>query len=278
MRKYTIISILLYLFVITSCANAPVKGVESSVSKDGKIENVKVTTNKTNVRSGCSPEANVLNTANKNNEFQVINQVEDWYAVKLDNNQIGFVPSDQCTPIVKDGKDKKTPSTQTPNQTNIPNDQVPAEAPEDTSDKTPTVDTTKDTDKVALSKDEQLFVDLVNKARAENQLPSLKVDLETSDVARIKSQDMIDNNYFSHNSPTYGSPFDMLQSFGIKYVKAGENIAGNATVEAAHQALMNSPGHRKNILSPNYTHIGVGIKNGGPYQKMFTQMFLSKPQ
>lgn len=122
------------------------------------------------------------------------------------------------------------------------------------------------------------MVQLVNKARAENNLPALKVDTELANVARIKSQDMIDNNYFSHNSPTYGSPFDMMKDFGINYVQAGENIAGNQDVQKAHDALMNSPGHRKNILSPDFTHIGIGIRKGGQYGNMYTQMFISKPQ
>jgi uncharacterized YkwD family protein len=102
--------------------------------------------------------------------------------------------------------------------------------------------------------------------------------MELTKIARIKSQDMINNNYFSHNSPKYGSPFDMMKAFGINYVHAGENIAGNQTVQAAHTALMNSPGHRKNILSTDYTHIGIGIQKGGQYGNMFTQDFISKPK
>lgn len=70
----------------------------------------------------------------------------------------------------------------------------------------------------------------------------------------------------------------MMKDFGINYVQAGENIAGNQDVQKAHDALMNSPGHRKNILSSDFTHIGIGIKKGGPYGYMFTQMFISKPQ
>ena len=136
----------------------------------------------------------------------------------------------------------------------------------------------KDANNNALTADEQQMFDLVNQARAQNNVAPLAIDMEVTKVARIKSQDMIDNNYFSHNSPTYGSPFDMLKSFGIKYVAAGENIACNRSVQAAHDALMNSPGHRKNILNPDYTHIGIGIKDGGPYGKMFTQQFISKPK
>jgi uncharacterized protein YkwD len=70
----------------------------------------------------------------------------------------------------------------------------------------------------------------------------------------------------------------MLKSFGISFVQAGENIAGNQNVQNAENALMNSPGHRKNILNTDFTHIGIGIRNGGPYGNMFTQEFISRPQ
>jgi uncharacterized YkwD family protein len=116
------------------------------------------------------------------------------------------------------------------------------------------------------------MVDLVNQERAKAGVAPLKVDLELSRVARIKSQDMRDNNYFSHTSPTYGSPFDMMKSFGISYRTAGENIAKHSSVESAHAGLMNSDGHRKNILNPNFTHIGIGIVDG----RYYTQMFIGR--
>jgi uncharacterized YkwD family protein len=143
-----------------------------------------------------------------------------------------------------------------------------------TAPKTPSAQTNSST----LTAEEQQMVKLVNDARAQNGVPPLQVDMQLTNVARIKAQDMIDNNYFSHNSPKYGSPFDMMRDFGIKYVQAGENIAGNQNVQDAQNALMNSPGHRQNILNPDYTHIGIGIKKGGPYGNMFSQMFVSKPK
>ena len=79
---------------------------------------------------------------------------------------------------------------------------------------------------------------------------------------------------FNHTSPTYGSPFDVLKANGIAYRYAGENIAGAPTVERAHNALMQSPGHRANILNPNYNYIGIGIVDGGRYGKMYTQTFI----
>ncbi|MDV2685039.1 CAP domain-containing protein [Alkalihalophilus lindianensis] len=124
-----------------------------------------------------------------------------------------------------------------------------------------------------LTAEEQQMVDLVNEERQKQGLAPLKADLELTEVARVKAQDMIDNNYFAHQSPTYGSPFDMLNQFGVQYNTAGENLAGNQTVEAAHQALMNSDGHRANILGGNYTEVGIGIVDGGPYGKMFVQLF-----
>lgn len=123
-----------------------------------------------------------------------------------------------------------------------------------------------------LSASEQKMVDLVNQERAKAGVAALKIDPELSRVARIKSQDMKDNNYFSHTSPTYGSPFDMMKSFGIKYRAAGENIAKHGSVDSAHVGLMNSEGHRKNILNPNFTHIGIGIVDN----RYYTQMFISK--
>ncbi|MFC0469314.1 CAP domain-containing protein [Halalkalibacter kiskunsagensis] len=124
-----------------------------------------------------------------------------------------------------------------------------------------------------VTQEEQQMIDLVNQERAERGLSPLTINMELTEVARVKAQDMIDNNYFAHQSPTYGSPFDMLSQFGVEYQTAGENLAGNQTVEAAHQALMNSDGHRANILNANYQEVGIGIIEGGPYGKMFVQLF-----
>ncbi|MFC7370110.1 CAP domain-containing protein [Fictibacillus iocasae] len=124
-----------------------------------------------------------------------------------------------------------------------------------------------------LTADEQQMLDLVNQEREKAGLPALKADMELTKVARVKAQDMIDNNYFDHNSPTYGSPFDMMKKFGIEYQTAGENLAGNSSVEGAHEGLMNSQGHRENILKSDYTNVGIAVVEGGQYGKMFVQMF-----
>ena len=121
---------------------------------------------------------------------------------------------------------------------------------------------------------EQEVIRLVNVERAKVGLSALTYDWQLSRVARIKSQDMKDNKYFSHTSPTYGSPFQMMKSFGITYRTAGENIArGQATPAAVVNAWMNSSGHRANILNSSFTHIGVGYVADG---KSWTQMFIGK--
>jgi len=127
-----------------------------------------------------------------------------------------------------------------------------------------------------MTSDEKKIFDLVNEARREAGLSELKLDPEILRVARIKSKDMIDNNYFSHNSPIYGTPFQMLKNFGISYRAAGENIAGNSSVEAAFRDWMNSSGHKANILSDAFNYTGIGIVEGSKYGKIFTQVFVGR--
>ena len=113
-------------------------------------------------------------------------------------------------------------------------------------------------------------VRLVNIERKKAGLSELKHNWELSRVARYKSEDMRDKGYFSHTSPTYGSPFQMMKSFGISYRTAGENIAkGQTTPAAVVKGWMNSPGHRANILNSSFTEIGVGYASGNYWTQMF---------
>ncbi|MBU9714741.1 SCP-like extracellular protein [Bacillus tamaricis] len=125
-----------------------------------------------------------------------------------------------------------------------------------------------------ISDYERKVIELTNVERRNNGLPDFEADAQLSSVARAKSKDMQENNYFSHTSPTYGSPFDMMRDFGVSYKTAGENIAqGQQTPEQVVQSWMNSEGHRKNILSSDFTHLGVGYDQNGHH---WTQMFISK--
>ena len=129
------------------------------------------------------------------------------------------------------------------------------------------------TDSSVLSYEKEV-VRLVNEIRVQKGLKELTYNWELSRVARYKSQDMKDNRYFSHTSPVYGTPFQMMKSFGITYRSAGENIArGQTSPQAVVNAWMNSSGHRANILSTSFTQIGVGYVADGNY---WTQMFIGK--
>ena len=124
----------------------------------------------------------------------------------------------------------------------------------------------------AVSDYEQEVVRLVNAERARYGLSALRIRSDLCSYARVKSQDMHDSGYFSHTSPNYGSPFDMMKQFGVTYAHAGENIAmGYSTPAAVVEAWMNSEGHRANILSASYTQIGVGYVPDGGY---WTQWFV----
>ena len=167
------------------------------------------------------------------------------------------------------------PAADTPEQEPV---QQPTDEPEQTQEPVEPAPTQEPTQAsaepqgYALNAYEKEVVALINQIRAQNGLGSLKINTELSRVARIKSQDMHDKGYFSHTSPTYGSPFDMMKSFGIRYRTAGENIAmGYRTPQSVVDGWMNSEGHRKNILNPGFSQIGMGYVESGNY---WTQMFI----
>ena len=137
---------------------------------------------------------------------------------------------------------------------------------------TPTQPTTPNVD--GLSAIEMEVVRLVNIERQKEGLAPFTASAQLSNVARIKSEDMAKNNYFSHTSPTYGDPFAMMRSFGIKYNTAGENIAkGQLTAQSVVTGWMNSPGHRANIMNPSFKTIGVGHYKSSNGTNYWTQMF-----
>ena len=120
----------------------------------------------------------------------------------------------------------------------------------------------------------QLF-DLVNEERTQRGLDALVWDDRLVPVARSHSDEMFRLKYFSHESPGSGSPFDRLKAVGITYSRAGENLAYAQSVSVAHRALMDSPGHRENILRPEFTRIGIGVISGGFYGRIVTQLFIA---
>ncbi len=192
----------------------------------------------------------------------------DYYQ-RIINNRNGYNP----------GTDTRTTTPANPGST-TPVDNNQATTPENTNPTgggntgTPTPSpTTNPGDVGSQSAIEKQMLDLVNQERAKAGLSAFKVDSQLVNLARQKSKDMYQNNYFSHTSPTYGSPYDMEKKAGISYrVMGAENIAKAASVTRAHDLLMNSSGHRANILDTRHTIIGIGIvsTSSGVY---VTQLF-----
>jgi uncharacterized YkwD family protein len=175
---------------------------------------------------------------------------------------------DQAKPVEKPSTDKpvKNPApTPTPAPEAKP---APTPAPEKPAKP---VQTTPD---ASISAIEQAVLDLTNAERQKAGLQPLQADRNLMNSARQKSTDMASNKYFSHTSPTYGSPFDQMKANGVTYKSAAENIAmGQRTAEEVVKGWMESPGHRQNILTPEFTHIGIGYDKNGNY---WTQQFIQK--
>lgn len=117
------------------------------------------------------------------------------------------------------------------------------------------------------------MLEMVNKERAKEGLPALKPDPEMARVARSHSRDMFVRGYFAHNNPDGKTPFDRMRAAGVQFSAAGENLALAQTLQIAHTNLMNSPGHRANILHPSFGRLGIGILDGGFFGLMISQEF-----
>lgn len=208
-----------------------------------------VTASGLNVRQGPGTSYKAVTIIYKNEYVRIFAQIGDWYVIQTNNDYIGMVSKKYVKLIYP--TQGVTETTNPPTNTGTQNNN-------------------------GLTADEQETFDLINAKRTAAGLQALKIDPEVQNVARAKAQDMVNNNYFSHTSPTYGSPFDMLKSYGVSYKAAGENIAGNSSNQGAVNAWMNSEGHRANILSTNYNYTGLGVVNSPKYGKIYVQMFIGK--
>ncbi|WP_366924160.1 CAP domain-containing protein [Metallumcola ferriviriculae] len=128
----------------------------------------------------------------------------------------------------------------------------------------------------SLTGQERHMLDLINAERLKRGIPAVKLDMGITNVARMKSQDMVDNGYFAHNSPTYGRVNDMLKSQGVPFKMAGEILAKTSDVDRALELYMGSAIHRANLLSAAYTHAGVGVVNKSYGGVMVTVMFAQR--
>jgi uncharacterized YkwD family protein len=240
---------------------------------DDRFDGLEISSNSTNVSSKDFPHTKA-----------VLIQEAKFKYVKIDPNQIQkslqgqipIPPINFAVPVpqqrnqgqtVAPPPNTATPTAPAPTSRTAPKPAAPAPKP------AAPAPTTK-APATGISQAAARVIELTNAQRRQHGLPDLKADTQLSGVAQKKSVDMKQNNYFSHTSPTYGSPFDMMRDFGVSYKTAGENIAqGQQTPELVVDAWMKSQGHRENILSAKYTHIGVGYESGGHH---WTQMFIGK--
>ena len=249
-RKKTIFKVSsAILFVMVICIFTKSFGMQHYYKVDFSTGLVTATT--LNVRSGPGVNYNIVATVKKNEYIRVFAGVGDWYIVQVEGDYVGAVSKKYVKAIYPNSNSGTNSGSNSSSSGNTSNTST-------------------------LSSDEKEVFDLINKQRINNGLSALKIDTEVLNVARVKAKDMVDNNYFSHNSPTYGSPFDMLKSFKVSYKTAGENIAGNSSNSAAVTAWMNSSGHKANILNSLFNYTGIGVVKSSKYGKVYVQMFIGK--
>lgn len=233
---------MIILFTLILCRFSTSFGMQHYYKVDFSTGLVTATT--LNVRSGPGTQYKIITTAQKNEYIRVFAGIGDWYVVQVEGDYIGAVSKKYIKPIY-------------PSSSNNQN-------------------TGQNTQSSSLTADEKQVFNLINQQRTNNGLQALKINDEVQRVARIKAQDMVDSNYFSHNSPNYGSPFDMLKNFKISYKSAAENIAANSSNSNAVTSWMNSSGHKANILNGKYNYTGIGVVSSSKYGKIFVQMFIEK--
>lgn len=238
--------IVIFLFILSTILFATNKSIAMSHYQTVGTTTGLVTASALNVRQGPGTSYKSVTLVYKNEYVRIFGQIGDWYVIQTDADYVGMVSKKYIKLI------------------------YPQSSGIDNSGGNTTTTTSN------LTADEQEVFDLINKQRTAAGLSALKIDEELQNVARVKVKDMVDNNYFSHNSPTYGTPFNMIKNFGITYKAAGENIAGNSSNQGAVNAWMNSEGHKANILSNNYNYTGVAVVSSPTYGKIYVQMFIGK--
>lgn len=246
--KKLIISLILFITIISISTVSKAMSHYQTVGTTTGL----VTASALNVRQGPGTNYKAVTMIYKNEYIRVFAKIGDWYVIQTNGDYIGMVSSKYVKLIY--------PKSNNSNNQNTNN----------------TTNNTTTNNGSSLTADEKVVFDLINAKRTAAGLSALKIDAELQNVARAKAEDMVKNNYFSHTSPTYGSPFDMMKSFGVSYKTAGENIAGNSSNTGAVNAWMNSEGHKANILNSSFNYTGVAVVKSSKYGKIFVQMFIGK--
>lgn len=205
-----------------------------------------VNTDYLNMRTGSGINFDSITLLKRNEYVRIFGKIGEWYIIQNEKNQIGTAHVNYITPT----EVSKAAVTNT--------EAIESSAPS------------------SLTQEEYELISLINKEREKNNLPAFEIDEALQNVARLKAQDIVDNNYFSHISPTYGSPFEMLKSHNISYKTASENIAGNSSTSKALESWLNSESHRNNILSNDYNYTGIAVVDSIAYGKIIVELFIGK--
>lgn len=208
-----------------------------------------VTAQDVNLRTGPATKYDILCKLKKGQKLTVMGKLGDWYAVyDSSNGNVGAISSDyfkiaEARPVANTKQTGKAQGNSGTTAAKV----------------------------IDLSKDEQDLLDLMNKARKDEGLDPLALDEGLVKIARLKAEDMKENNYFSHTSSYYGTPFDMMKKYGVKFSIAGENLAGNQSIDKALKSWLDES--ENNLHSNEFTRTGIGVVDSPTYGKLFVQMF-----
>ena len=250
------------------------ESINKKVEKEDKApqapakEKATPATNNNNAKAPEVPAKEEATPVTNNNNAKAPEVPVKEEATPVTNNNSAKAPEAPA----KEETTQETINTNTTQATPVTNNNTQAPSNSNNQQAEAPAKTTTNNASQSVSEFEKQVVDLTNAERTKAGLKPLEIHSPLMAVAHAKSADMAKNNYFSHTSPTFGSPFDQIKSAGISYRSAGENIAqGQRTPQQVVQAWMDSPGHRQNIMNANYTHIGVGFVEDGYY---WTQQFI----
>lgn len=280
-RRFVVFSIIAFILTSMVCLTTtpPAHVIAAPAFQKLNFVNGTVTTGFLNIRQGTSTKYPIVCVLKKGETIKIFGKIGDWYAVyDEDSGCVGAAYSNYIK--MADTSQVPSKSSVPPVKTNPPTTTAKPNNGSTGSSTTKPLPTSAVTDisgtSSGTSQDERAMLDLVNEARSKAGTTPLAFDAELLKVARLKADDMAQNNYFAHQSPKYGSPFDMMRTYGITFKTAGENIAGNQTIQGAFNAWMNSEGHKKNILNPKFNLSGIGIVSSKSFGKIFVQQFIGR--
>ena len=279
-RKFLILLITLLIIAIISFFN---KSFAMKHYQEVDFTTGLVTASTLNVRQGPGLSYKVISKVHKNEYIRAFARIDNWYVVQTDKDIIGAVYVDYIKPIYNKTQETSIEIEEV-NQIDNKIEQIqetsakPIKEIEQIGKEEENLDISVNKVEYSseLTKDEQDVLNSINNKRKQQGLEPLMIDDDLQNICRIKAKDMVENGYFEHNSPTYGTPFEMLKENGISYKVAGENIAGNIDNDKAIESWMNSENHRANIINSNYNYTGVAVVKSSKYGKIFVQMFIGR--